>query len=135
MAPTIDKSKGVGVISQSKFLPIVGIALFCVLMGAGQMLFKLASMQAKGAPNLLQMLKAVSFSLYFWTAGVLYAAASILWVMILTRVPLSVAYPVTSLTIVIVPLASWFFFGDTLSLRLSIGMAAILFGVWLIATR
>ena len=127
--------KGPEVTAQSKLLPIVGIVLFCVLMGTGQMLFKLASIRAKGASNLLEMLHTISVSPFFWTAGILYAVASMLWVIILTRVPLSVAYPATTLTIVLVPLASWLFFGDALSMRLAIGMAAILFGVWLIAGR
>ena len=118
-----------------KWLPIAGIALFCVLMGTGQMLFKLASIRAQGEPSLLHMLRAVSLSPYFWAAGILYAVASAVWVIILTRVPLSTAYPATSLTIVMVPLASWALFGETLSIRLFMGLAAILFGVWLIATR
>lgn len=118
-----------------KLLPIAGIALFCVLMGAGQMLFKLASIKAQGAPTPFEMLRTVSLSPYFWAAGMLYAVASMLWVIILTRVPLSVAYPATSLTIVMVALASWLFFGDTMSIRLSMGMVVILFGIWLIASR
>lgn len=118
-----------------KWLPIAGIALFCILMGAGQMLFKLASIKAQGESTPIQMLRVISFSPYFWAAGILYAVASALWVMILTRVPLNTAYPATSLTMVMVPLASWAFFGETLSIRLFMGMAAILFGVWLISTR
>lgn len=119
----------------SKWLPTVGIALFCVLMGAGQMLFKLASIKAQGESAPLQMLRVISFSPYFWAAGILYAGASALWVIILTRVPLNTAYPATSLTMVLVPLASWLLFGESLSIRLFMGMAAILFGVWLISTR
>ena len=122
-------------ILQAKLLPLIGIALFCVLMGAGQLLFKVAAIKAQSEPTLFETLRTVSLSPYFWSAGMLYGIASLLWVLILTRVPLSIAYPATSLTIVLVPLASWYLFGDALDLRQASGMMAILFGVWLIATR
>ncbi|MEO5565550.1 MAG: hypothetical protein ABIR05_02650 [Luteimonas sp.] len=118
-----------------KLLPIAGIALFCLFMGTGQLLFKLAAVKAKGAPTLYEMLRSIALSPWFWSAGVLYAVASLLWVVILTRVPLSIAYPASALTIVLVPIAGWMFFGEHLDIRFAIGMAAMLLGIWLIASR
>lgn len=121
--------------SLMRYMPIVGIALFCGFMGAGQMLFKLAATQVKDAATTTALVRGIAFSPWFWSAGLLYGVASLLWVAILTRVPLSVAYPASSLTIVLVPIVGWMFFGEVLSIRFCIGMAAIMVGIWLIATR
>lgn len=114
---------------------LLSIALFSVLMGAGQILFKLAAERLDDAHHLGSKLLAAAMSPYVWGAGILYAVASLLWVLILTRVPLSAAYPVTTLTIVLVPLVSWACFGDPITPRMLAGMFTILFGVWLIAGK
>lgn len=113
----------------------LAIALFCVLMGAGQILFKLAAMRLPTEGGLVPKLIAIAASPPVWAAASLYAVASVLWVLILTRVPISIAYPITSLTLVLVPVVSWAVFGDPLSLRMFCGMLTILAGVWLIAGR
>lgn len=115
------------------FAAFISIACFCVLMGAGQILFKIAALRLDPAAGMASNLAATAISPYFWAAGVLYAAASALWVVILTRVPLSVAYPATTLTIILVPIVSWLMFNDPLNLRMIVGMMTILLGVWLIA--
>lgn len=113
----------------------LGIGLFCVLMAAGQILFKLAAGQVPADGALTAKLGAVLASPSLWGATVLYGAATLVWVMILTRVPISIAYPITSLTIVIVPVAGWFLFDEPLTLRMACGMAVICAGVWLIAGK
>ncbi|TBR11712.1 MAG: hypothetical protein EPO46_06025 [Lysobacter sp.] len=111
----------------------IGIALFCVLMGAGQILFRLAAQRLAQTTDLSEKFLAAGLSPHFWAAAVLYGAASLLWVIILARIPLSVAYPITTLTIVFVPIVSWYLFGDPISPRMVAGMLVILIGVWLIA--
>jgi drug/metabolite transporter (DMT)-like permease len=81
-------------------------------MGAGQILFKLAALQLGPVPGVGPKLVAMIGSPYVWAAGLLYGSASLLWVLILTRVPLSVAYPLTSITMILVPAVSWMVFGD-----------------------
>mgnify|MGYP006194604111 CR=1 FL=1 len=54
----------------AKFLPYVGIAIFCGFMVTGQFLFKLASGHAKEAKTVGGMIEAIAYSPWFWTAGV-----------------------------------------------------------------
>ena len=50
-----------------------------------------------------------------WVAVALYAAATLLWVRILTTVPLSRAYPFVALAFVLVPAAGYLFFHEAIS--------------------
>jgi drug/metabolite transporter (DMT)-like permease len=114
---------------------LVSIALFCVLMAAGQILFKLAAGRIPGDAALAGKVMAALASPSLWAATLLYGAATLAWVMILTRVPMSVAYPLTTLTVVIVPVAGWVVFDEPLTLRMLSGMVVICAGVWLIAGK
>ncbi len=63
----------------------------------------------------------------------IYVAASFFWLVALSRVQLTYAYPFASLSYVLIVIASWMLLGEHPSpLRLG-GMAVIMFGVFLIA--
>jgi multidrug transporter EmrE-like cation transporter len=70
----------------------------------------------------------------FYTACMLYAAATVLWVWLLTLIPLSAAYPFAALSFVIVPVASWWFLGEPLGGRYWAGIGLIVAGVSVIAS-
>ena len=70
----------------------------------------------------------------FYAACLLYAAATVLWVWILARLPLSTAYPFVGLSFVIVSLAGWFFLGEPASMRGWIGVLMVAAGVVLVAS-
>ena len=56
-------------------------------------------------------------------------AATLLWVRILTTVPLSRAYPFVALAFVLVPAAGYLFFNESITLRYATGTALIVIGV------
>lgn len=58
--------------------------------------------------------------------------ASIFWLSILSRVPLSWAYPMLSLSYVLVVFASWWFLGEHLSMTRVLGVLVIWGGVFLV---
>ena len=58
-----------------------------------------------------------------------YGASVVLWVVALTRVPVSVAYPMLSLGYVVNALAAWWLLGETLNPTKVTGIAIILVGV------
>jgi drug/metabolite transporter (DMT)-like permease len=64
-----------------------------------------------------------------WVAVALYAGATLLWVRILTSVPLSRAYPFAALAFVLVPAAGYLFFHEPITLRYALGTALIVVGV------
>lgn len=61
-----------------------------------------------------------------------YAISTIVWLMILSRVSLSIAYPVLSLGYVFILLASALFLKETLNIYHVIGVISIIFGIYLI---
>jgi len=71
--------------------------------------------------------------LYFLAALVLYGAFAVLWVWILTMTPLSRAYPFVALAFVVTPVLGALLFNEAISMRLLVGIALILCGLFLVA--
>ncbi len=70
----------------------------------------------------------------FVIAGLsLYVGATLFWLMALSRVDLSFAYPFASLSYVVMLAASWQLFNEDISLLRLMGTAVIVFGVLLIS--
>jgi multidrug transporter EmrE-like cation transporter len=62
-----------------------------------------------------------------------YVLSVVLWIIALSRVDVSIAYPMLSLGYVVSALGAWYFFGEPLSLQRMLAMAVILIGVAMIA--
>lgn len=110
---------------------IIQLCGFAFLLACGQMLFKLS---AATLPPLASVAGATALftNLWFWLALVLYGSAMLLWIFILQQVPLSLAYPFVALGFVIIPLASWIFFKESLNLQYALGVALIIAGLGVI---
>jgi drug/metabolite transporter (DMT)-like permease len=109
---------------------ILGLLTVTLTLGAGQLLFKIAAgrIPAIGGPADVPR---IFTDPVMWIAIVVYVFATVLWVALLQRVPLSYAYPFISLAFVIVPLAAAAFLGEKLSLNFFLGSALIIGGIWL----
>ena len=62
-----------------------------------------------------------------------YVMSLAVWIMGLSRVPVSVAYPMLSIGYVVNALAAWWLFGESFSAQKIAGIATIIVGVWLVA--
>ncbi len=62
-----------------------------------------------------------------------YAISVVVWILALSRVEVSVAYPMLSVGYVVNALAAWWLFGESLSAGRLVGIGIILIGVWLVA--
>ena len=62
-----------------------------------------------------------------------YAISVVVWIMALSRVPVSVAYPMLSIGYVVNAFAAWWLFGESLAAQKLIGIGFIVVGVWLVA--
>ncbi|WP_297480334.1 SMR family transporter [Ferrovum sp.] len=62
-----------------------------------------------------------------------YAISVVVWILALSRVPVSQAYPLLSIGYVVNALAAWALLGETLTVSRISGIAVILAGVYLIA--
>ncbi|MGH8397914.1 MAG: EamA family transporter [Gammaproteobacteria bacterium] len=62
-----------------------------------------------------------------------YVISVVVWILALSRVQVSIAYPMLSLGYVVVAVAAWLIFGETLGATRIAGIAVIIVGVYLLA--
>jgi multidrug transporter EmrE-like cation transporter len=70
----------------------------------------------------------------FVALGLLCYVVSVgIWILVLSRVEVSLAYPMLSIGYVVNALAAWWLFGENLTPTRIAGIAVICFGVWLLS--
>ena len=62
-----------------------------------------------------------------------YAVSVVVWIMALSRVPVSIAYPMLSIGYIVNAFAAWILFGESLTAQKLVGIGFIVVGVWLVA--
>ena len=62
-----------------------------------------------------------------------YAVSVVVWIMALSRVPVSIAYPMLSIGYIVNAGAAWILFGESLTAQKLVGIGFIVVGVWLVA--
>ena len=62
-----------------------------------------------------------------------YAVSVVVWIMALSRVEVSLAYPMLSIGYVVNAVAAWYLFGEALGAQRMIGIGTIIVGVFLVA--
>ncbi|HJV00898.1 MAG TPA: SMR family transporter [Burkholderiaceae bacterium] len=62
-----------------------------------------------------------------------YVLSVVLWIIALSRVDVSIAYPMLSLGYVVTAVGAWYFFGEAVSLQRMAAIVVILVGVALLA--
>ena len=62
-----------------------------------------------------------------------YAISVVVWILALSRVPVSIAFPMLSMAYVVNALAAWYFLGEAFNPTKLIGMAIIILGVVIIS--
>ena len=62
-----------------------------------------------------------------------YAISVVVWVAALSRVPVSIAYPMLSIGYIVNAVAAWYLFGEALSAMKLAGIGVIIVGVFMVA--
>lgn len=62
-----------------------------------------------------------------------YVVSVAVWIVGLSRVPVSIAYPMLSVGYIVNAVAAWYLFGESLTAQKLIGIAFIVCGVFLVA--
>ena len=101
---------------------------FPAIMSVGQILFREAAVKFSGKP-LIELMLGLLRSPLFHGALVFYALATGLWVWLLSRYPLALAYPIAVLAVVFTPLIDKFFFNQHLPSAYWPWLALIIGGV------
>ena len=66
---------------------------------------------------ILTMILKVSTNLYVWTGLLFYVISFIVWLMVLSRVEVSYAYPFLSIGYIIAAFVGYFYFGESMTLQ------------------
>lgn len=102
-----------------------------VLAVIGQIFLKRGILSSTLSPTLPSIFKTLLTPLVFF-GFFLYGLSSIIWLFVLQKFPLSVAYPAASLAYIMIILLSWGIFKEPLGLNKILGCFLIIIGVYLI---
>jgi multidrug transporter EmrE-like cation transporter len=70
---------------------------------------------------------------FLWAGLICYAISVVVWILALSRVDVSIAYPMLSMGYVVNALFAWQLFGESMNLARIIGMGIVLLGVYVLA--
>ena len=109
-----------------------------VLLNAGAQLLLKAGTNALGVISLTRenwwdVLWKMGTQGHFVAGVACYMVSLLVWIMGLSRVPVSVAYPMLSLGYVINAIAAFYLFGETVTVARWLGIGFLIVGVWLVA--
>ena len=109
-----------------------------VLLNAGAQLLLKAGTNAVGhfefvAANIVPVGWRLATEPHIMGGMVCYVLSLAVWIVGLSRIPVSVAYPMLSIGYVVNVLAAWWLFGESITPLKIAGVSFIIIGVWLVA--
>ena len=109
-----------------------------VLLNAAAQLLLKAGTNAVGqfefsAQNILPVGMKLAFEPHIAGGLACYVVSVAVWIVGLSRVPVSVAYPMLSVGYIVNAVAAWYLFGESLTAQKLAGIAFIVCGVFLVA--
>jgi len=109
-----------------------------VLLNAAAQLLLKAGTNAVGqfefsAQNIVPVGMRLAFEPHIAGGVACYVVSLVVWIMGLSRVPVSVAYPMLSICYVVNAVAAWMLFGESLTAQKLTGIGFIVVGVFLVA--
>jgi multidrug transporter EmrE-like cation transporter len=109
-----------------------------VLLNAGAQLLLKAGTNVLGVITLTRdtwpdTLMRMATQGYFIVGAACYVVSLFVWILGLSRVPVSVAYPLLSVGYIINAVAAHYVFGEAVTLTRWLGIGFIVVGVWLVA--
>jgi len=116
----------------------LGLIFLGVVLGAAAQLFLKAGTNAVGHfefhwQNTLPIAGKLALQPMIVAGIGCYAISLAVWIMALSRVPVSVAYPMVAMGYLINAIGAWLWLGESLGAQKLIGIGFIVIGVWLIA--
>lgn len=82
--------------------------------------------------GVLAALPTIVMNPYIWIGFAGFIGGTIFWLGVISRAPLSLAYPVLAMSYFVVVLEAWLFLGEQVTLQKIIGVAVIVGGVILV---
>lgn len=82
--------------------------------------------------SILTMVLKASTNIYVWSGLIFYVISFVVWLMVLSRVEVSYAYPFFSIGYIIAAFVGYFYFGESMTLNKIGGIIIICLGVFLL---
>ncbi len=103
---------------------------YSLMLASGQILFKMAAEDARERGG--SFVVALFLQPRFILALALYGALTLLWTWILSKVPLSRAYPFVALAFVVTPILANWLLGERISGSVMVGTALVMAGLMVV---
>jgi multidrug transporter EmrE-like cation transporter len=118
---------------------MISVFLSVMLSSTAQLLLKAgvsapATRLAMSEGRMMDFLWAVLLSPMVWIGLVTFAASVLMWLGVLSQVPVSLAYPFVALGMIFTTFAGYFLYHEPLNLSKVAGTGIIVFGVIVLAT-
>lgn len=109
-----------------------------VLLNAAAQLALKASVSDTGAislevQSLLSSAGSLASNLWLWLGLICYGISVIVWILALSRVDVSIAYPMLSIGYIVNAVAAWHLFDEPMNIGKVAGIGIIILGVYLLA--
>lgn len=116
----------------------LAIIMTGVLLNAAAQLLLKAGTNAVGhfefsAQNIVPIGMKLAFEPHIAGGVACYVVSVVVWILGLSRVEVSIAYPMLSIGYVLNAAAAWYLFGESLTAQKLVGIAFIVAGVFLVA--
>lgn len=114
---------------------LVLIVLSVLLNSFAQILMRkgMLNVGLVGLTNLVSYLPSMATNLFLWGSIFCYGISVLLWMVVLSRVEVSFAYPFLSIGYIVAAVIAYYTLGENISLIRMIGIAFICVGVVLIS--
>lgn len=83
--------------------------------------------------SLLTSAGGLAVNLWLWAGLVCYAVSVVVWILALSRVDVSIAYPMLSIGYIVNAIAAWQLFGEPMNIAKVAGIGIIIVGVYVLA--
>ena len=115
-----------------------GLVLTGVLLNAIAQLALKASVSDTGIisldmQSLLTSAGSLASNLWLWLGLICYAISVVVWILALSRVDVSIAYPMLSIGYIVNAVAAWHLFDEPMNLGKVVGIGIIIVGVYILA--
>jgi len=125
-------------IGQSMTWAAFALVMTGVLLNAIAQLALKASVSDTGIINLdmqslLSSAGSLAFNLWLWIGLICYAISVVVWILALSRVDVSIAYPMLSIGYIVNAVAAWHLFDEPMNLGKVVGIGIIIVGVYILA--
>ena len=83
--------------------------------------------------SLLGSAGSLATNLWLWLGLICYAISVVVWILALSRVDVSIAYPMLSIGYIVNAVAAWHLFDEPMNIGKVVGIGIIIVGVYILA--